>query len=133
MTKSLIAVAVATLATAGCQTWGPTWSELSGSREFNKTTMFLKPAIIESVDGQSAYPTYPIKLEPGTHVVVIQGPYRQRGGGLLDSITVNMEPCKRYYVNAQFNNFVRPTFEPVIDHVEDVAGCSSSSPVAAAN
>src|SRR5208282_5873758 len=110
MTKSLIQIAavVATLASAGCQTWGPTWSELSGSREFNRTTMYLKPAAIESVDGQSAFATYPIKLEPGTHVVTVQGPYRQPGGGNLDTITVNMEPCKRYYVNAQFNNFVRP-------------------------
>jgi hypothetical protein len=132
MTKSLIAVAVATLATAGCQTWGPEWSELSGSRQFNLTTLNLKPAIIESIDGQSAYAAYPIKLEPGTHQVTIQGPYRQRGGGLLDTITINMEPCKRYYVNAQFVNRVRPTFEPVVDHVEDVAGCGSSSPVVAA-
>lgn len=128
MTKTLIqvAAAVVTLVTAGCQTWGPTWSEVSGSRQYNLTTLYRKPAIIESIDGQSAYPTYPIKLDPGTHVVKIQGPYRQPGGGNLDTITINMEPCKRYYVNAQFDNRVRPTFEPVIDYVEDIAGCGSA-------
>ncbi len=128
MTKTLIqiAAAVATLAAAGCQTWGPTWSELSGNRFDNLTMLNRKPAIIEKVDDQSAYPTYPIKLEPGTHVVLIQGPYRQRGGGNLNTITINMEPCKRYYVNAQFDNRVRPTFEPVIDYVEPIAGCGST-------
>ena len=134
MPKSVIYVAagVVALATAGCQTWGPTWSELSGTRQYNLTTMYRKPAIIESVDGQSAFASYPIKLEPGTHVVKIQGPFKQPGGGLTDTITITMEPCKRYYVNAQFENYVRPTFEPVIDQVVDIAGCVAPSPVVAA-
>ena len=134
MSKSLIqvAAAVVTVVTAGCQTWGPTWSEVSGSREFNQTTMYLKPAVISNIDGQSAYPTYPIRIEPGTHVVKIVGPYPQPGGGFTDTITVNMEPCKRYYINAQFNNYVRPTFEPIIGHVEDIAGCPVGAATVAA-
>jgi hypothetical protein len=128
MTRTLIqiAAAVATLSAAGCQTWGPTWSELSGARFDNLTALNRKPALIEKVDDQSAYPTYPIKLEPGTHVVLVQGPYRQPGRGDLKTITINMEPCKRYYVNAQFDNLVRPNFEPVIDYVEPIAGCGSA-------
>src|SRR5437868_15529690 len=45
MTKTLIhvAVAAATLVVAGCQTWGPTWSEVSNLRYYNTTTMYLRP------------------------------------------------------------------------------------------
>jgi hypothetical protein len=34
-----------------------------------------------------------------------------------------MEPCKRYYINAQFVNNVTPDFEPVVSYVEDLTGC----------
>ncbi len=132
MTKSpiYVAAAVVVMATAGCQTWGPSWSELSGTRQYNLTTLYRKPAIIERVDDQASFAQYPIKLEPGMHVVTIQGPYRQPGRGYLNTITIDMQPCKRYYVNAQFDNRVRPTFEPVIDYVEDIAGCPGSPALA---
>lgn len=126
MTKFLIYVAagVATLGAAGCQTWGPSWSELTGAHYYNRPMMYLRPAIIESVDGQSAFAARPIKLDPGKHLITVQGPYRQPGGGYLKTITVDMEPCKRYYVNAQFNNnVVAEDFEPVITYVETIAGC----------
>ena len=125
MTKTLLHVAVgaATLLVAGCQTWGPTWSEVSDRHYYETTTMYLRPAILERIDDQSVFASMPVKVEPGTHVVVIQGPYRQPGGGYLKAITVNMEPCKRYYINAQFVNNVTPDFEPVVTYVEDLTGC----------
>jgi hypothetical protein len=125
MTKTLIHVAVAgaTLLVAGCQTWGPTWSEVSNRRYYDTTTMYLRPAIIERIDDQAAFAQMPIKVDPGVHVIVVQGPYRQPGGGFLKSITVDMEPCKRYYINAQFINNVTPDFEPVVTYVEDLTGC----------
>lgn len=131
MTRFLIhvAAAVVALAAAGCQTWtwGPTWSEVSGAHAYDVTKMYLRPAIIEQVDNQGAFASYPIKLEPGTHVITIQGPYRQPGGGFLKTITVDMEPCKRYFVNAQFKNNVVPSeFEPVVTYVETIAGCGET-------
>jgi len=125
MTKTLIHVAAAAVAlvVAGCQTWGPTWSEVSNRRYFDTTTMYLRPAIIESIDDRSAFPSMPIKVEPGRHLITVQGPYRQPGGGYLKTITVDMEPCKRYYIYAQFVNNVTPDFEPVVGYVEDLTGC----------
>ena len=125
MTKTLIhvAVAAATLVVAGCQTWGPTWSEVSDLRYYNTTTLYLRPAIIERIDDQAAFAQMPIKVDPGKHVILVQGPYRQPGGGYLKTITVDMEPCKRYYINAQFVNNVTPDFEPVVSYVEDLTGC----------
>ena len=54
---------------AGCQTIGPTWSELSGDHYYNLTVLYRRPAIIERVDDQGSFPQYPIKVEPGKHVI----------------------------------------------------------------
>jgi hypothetical protein len=111
------------LALAGCQTWGPTWSEVTGAR-FNRAIMDRRPAIIEQIDGRSAYAENPIKIEPGPHLLVVQGPAPRRpGGGTLQDFKLDAAPCKRYYVNAQFSNPVQLDWEPVIDYVEDIAGC----------
>jgi hypothetical protein len=116
--------AAATVLVAACQSWGPTWTELSGDRYYNLTTLNRRPAIIEKVDGNSAYASYPIKLEPGPHEIVLQGPDRKRpGGGTLETIKLDMAPCKRYYVNAQFKNNVEPEWTPVVDYVEAIPGC----------
>jgi hypothetical protein len=40
-----------------------------------------------------------------------------------------VEPCKRYYINAQFDNPVEPSWTPVVDHVETIAGCRLTPPV----
>src|SRR5262245_26181006 len=110
------------LIVSGCQTWGPTWSEVSGAR-YNMTILNRRPAVIESIDGNSAYPTYPIKIAPGEHAMVIGSPQPGWPGPNLANFKVDIEPCKRYYINAQFNNAVEPTFVPVVDYVEDIPGC----------
>jgi len=125
--KRLIALLSALLA-GGCATYGPTWSEISGERYYNLTTLYRRPAIIEKVDGSSAYPTYPIKLEPGQHEIVLGGPApRWPGGAALHTMTLDLEPCKRYYLNAQFNNAVERTWTPVVDYVESIAGCRTNT------
>jgi hypothetical protein len=108
----------------GCATYGPTWSEISGARYYNRTTLNLRPAIIEKVDGNSAFASNPIKLEPGRHEIVMQGPAPNwPGGTALHTMNLDLEPCKRYYLNAQFKNPVEPTWTPVVDYVETIAGC----------
>jgi|SRR5215470_9649637 len=119
MRKTLLALV---LMVGGCQTWGPTWSEISGAN-YNVTILNRRPAVIETIDGNSAYPTYPIKIEPGKHTILIGGPAPGWRGPNLATLTLDTEPCKRYYINAQFNNPVEPTFVPVVDYVEDIAGC----------
>jgi hypothetical protein len=121
--KRLIALLLGLLA-GGCATYGPTWSEISGERYYNLTVLNRRPAIIEKVDGSSAYPSYPIKLEPGKHAIELGGPARGwPGGAALHTLTLDLEPCKRYYLNAQFNNPFDPTWAPVVDYVEPIAGC----------
>ena len=98
------------------------WSEISGDR-YTRTNINRAPALIEKVDGYSAYASYPIKLDPGAHEIVLQGASRWPGGAPLRTMTLNLEPCKRYYLNAQFDAPGQPRWEPVVDYVEDIAGC----------
>jgi hypothetical protein len=109
---------------AGCQTWGPTWSEVTGTR-YHLTELNRMPAIIEKVDGESAFPTRPIRIEPGRRVLVLQGvPPTPGWSGYLQEFVLDAEPCRRYYVNAQFDNRLMPSkWTPVIDEVETIAGC----------
>src|SRR6266567_1139638 len=60
---------------ANAAMWGPTWSELSGSR-YHKATLDRRPAIIKSVDGRN-YTDRIVKIEPGRRTVVLQSIKRQ--------------------------------------------------------
>ena len=51
----LIPAVVAPLFLEGCQTWGPTWSEVTGQR-FNVTITNRRPAMILQVDTQGSFP-----------------------------------------------------------------------------
>lgn len=108
----------------GCATWGPTWSELTGQR-FNVTIANRRPAIIDRVDDQGAF-TDPnlIRVAPGMRRLVVQGPAPGWAGGPpLHVMMLQVEPCKRYYINAQFANTVTQEWTPVVDFVEPIAGC----------
>jgi hypothetical protein len=127
MRKSLLVVACAALPVVmleGCATWGPTWSELTGQR-FNVTDTNRRPAIIDRVDDRGAF-TSPnmIRVEPGLRRLVVQGPAPGwPGGPPLHVMMLQVEPCKRYYINAQFTSPIQREWTPVVDHVETIAGC----------
>ena len=121
-----IAVVPAVLATGGCATYGPTWSEITGER-YNVTILNRRPAGIQKVDGYSSYASYPIKLDPGKHEIELGAPVRGfPGGSPLRTLSLNLEPCMRYYLNAQFPNAVEINWQPVVDYVEPIAGCRTS-------
>jgi len=122
MKRSTLAIVLALSATS-CATYNPTWSEISGNR-YTRTTINRAPALIEKVDGNSAYASYPIKVEPGRHEIEMQGITTGWPGGTdLHTMTMTLEPCKRYYLNAQFVAPRQPRWDPVVDYVEDIAGC----------
>ena len=101
--------------------WGPTWSEVTGTRYF-RATMNRAPAIIKSVDGRN-YTDRIVKIEPGKRMVVVQSPPRRRFQGSNKHITLDIAPCKRYYINAQFDSSVGPEWKPVVAYVESIPGC----------
>ncbi|MDQ2916649.1 MAG: hypothetical protein M3R40_05740, partial [Pseudomonadota bacterium] len=59
--------------------------------------------------------------------VVLQSPAHNKFTGSEKAVTLKIEPCKRYYINAQFDNPVTPAWEPVTDYVETIAGCRVSA------
>lgn len=122
--RKTFAVLMAAPLVAGCQTWGPTWSEVTGSRYYH-TELNRMPTIIEKVDGKSALLTLPVKVEPGRRVVELQGvPPSPGWRGTLQEYVLNAEPCKRYYLNAQFDSGLSVSqWAPVVDEVETIAGC----------
>jgi hypothetical protein len=111
---------------SGCQTWGPTWSEVTGQK-YNRAILFRQPALIERIDDGANWPTNDpnIKIEPGQHRVVVQGiaPQPRPGGGNLEVFMLDAKPCIRYYLNAQYPNLIDPEFKVVIDFEEPIAGC----------
>ncbi len=125
--RAMLVVPLA-LAAAGCQTWGPTWSEVSGDRYYNRAIALRQPAVIQKIDGNSSFASRPIKLEPGTHVIEISGvaPRPAAGGAMLKTITVDVAPCKIYYINAQYAQPVDIDYTPVIDYVDTVPGCKAT-------
>jgi hypothetical protein len=79
------------------------------------------------VDGYSSYASYPIKLDPGKHEIELAAPApRWPGGGPLRTMALDLEPCMRYYLNAQFPNAVEINWQPVVDYVEPIAGCRTT-------
>ena len=109
----------------GCQTWGPTWSEVTGS-QYVGGVQFRRPAIIEHIDSQGAFVSDPIRVVPGSHQIQIGAPTPGwRGGSDIKVITLDLEPCKRYYINAQFENNVSQDWTPVIGYVDTIAGCTA--------
>jgi len=118
----------AAFALAGCQTWGPTWSEVTGAR-FNRTEINRTPTVIEQIDGRSSSPAgigEPNRIEPGRRVLTLSTvppSAASAGGWRIHQFTLDAAPCKRYYVNAQFDSRLGSDWEPVIDFVESIPGC----------
>lgn len=127
MRKKLLLALFLPLVVPGCQTWGPTWSEVTGKQyvAVRDTTLFRRPAIIEHIDDQGAFVSDPIKVAGGTHRIQVSAPVPGwRGGSDIKVMNLEMQPCKRYYINAQFENNVSQNWTPVIDYVDPIAGCS---------
>ena len=103
------------------ETWGPTWSEVTGAR-WSRVSMNRAPAIIKSVDGRD-YTDRVVKIEPGARRIVVQSPTRQGFNGADQVLELSIEPCKRYYVNAQFDSSVGPRWKAVVARKESIAGC----------
>ncbi len=111
---------------AGCATWGPTWSEVTG-RRFNLAVADRRAVEIVSVGGRTGWASNDmLKVEPGRQRVVVASlPHAGFPGGRQQDFVLDIEPCKRYYVNAQFENALAARFEPVVDEVQSIAGCSA--------
>lgn len=118
-----VAIAVLLSTLAGCQTVGPTWSEVTG-RRYHQAIADRHAVNIVRVDDHGAFAYYPIKVEPGRHEIVIESlRHGQFPGGRQQTMVLDLAPCQRYYLNAQFPDPVQPRFDAVVDETEPVSGC----------
>jgi len=124
LTLLMVPAMLAPTLLTGCQTWGPTWSEITGAR-YNVTIVNRRPAIIDRVDDRGAFPNPNlIKVTPGEHRLVVQGPAPGWAGGPpLQVMMLDAAPCKRYYINAQFTSPIQQEWTPVVDYVEPIGEC----------
>ena len=120
---------VASVALLGaCQTWGPTWSEVTGAR-YNIPSLDVGPVVINQLDGVSPgnAPGEAVKMTPGRHTLILQVVPPPSVTGLVDmaKTTLDVAPCTRYYINGRFNNATSTSWKPFIDKEERIPGCQS--------
>ena len=119
-------LAVACLpAVADCGSLWPAWSEVTGIR-YKNTIAERWPARIVSVGGQLLL-VLPYRVQPGTQRVVVESPRHDGYPGTLQAFEITLEPCIRYYINAQFDAPTGQGWRPVIDTTEIIPGCPMPS------
>ena len=80
---------------------------------------------ISRIDGVSTRnPRRPDPVAPGKRAVEISfSSARVTVGNQLQTIEIDVEPCKRYRVVARYNNPASGQWEPVVQAVEDIGEC----------
>lgn len=113
---------------------GPAWGQSKG--QFSQPWGVIEsgdrsavrneePVAISRIDGQSTRnPRRPDPVEPGRRTVTVnfttaRGPV----GEPTQSIEIDVEPCKRYRVVANFATSQRSRWEPIIQSIEDIGEC----------
>jgi hypothetical protein len=123
---AIACVAAAPLTASAAQKIGPTWSELTG-QQVSRVKKNLLPAVVKEVDGRD-YTYRVIKVEPGERVIRVQSPMRKGFPGTDREMKLDLKPCVRYYLNAQFASTTGPGWEPVVALQEPVSGCKVPKP-----
>lgn len=127
MLRSLsVAVWLAVLL-AGCAT-ADTFSYIQGQR-WSKAELNTFDVTIIRVDGEDTIQrgTTPIRIDPGLHRIVVQGP--PAAGfrfGEQRTLTLEVKPCTRYWLEAKKHNSLSQDFEPRVNYQEPIPGCGAA-------
>jgi hypothetical protein len=124
-TMLLLLLAGVPAVAAAAERWGPTWSEVTGNL-YSRAPMNRTAATIKQIDGKHETKRI-VKVEPGRHDVVVASPMRKGFSGSDEHVALDLEPCKRYYVNAQFKSGGGTDWEPVLAMTETIPGCKVPS------
>ena len=103
---------------------GPTWSEVTGL-QYSRAKMNRLPAVVKSIDGDDTLYRV-VKVMPGEHVIRLNSSMRKGVSGTDQEVKLDVLPCKRYYLNAQFESSVGGDWTPVVDYVEQLTGCKAT-------
>ena len=113
MTKAIGLLLGGAVLLAGCATSTAT-SQLLGERYF-LTNIDTYALDIASVDGVSSTLS-PQFVEPGTRRLVLRGPPGGAGFSAVESFTLEVKPCTRYYIVAVKANPLDTQFTPRVDY-----------------
>ncbi|MFN9806113.1 MAG: hypothetical protein ACK56N_06735, partial [Betaproteobacteria bacterium] len=83
--------------------------------------------LIISVDGRHEIErgASPVLVEPGLRKIVVQGP--PTAGftyGQQRTLSLDVKPCTRYWLEAKKANALSQDFEPRVNYTEPVSGCA---------
>ena len=124
-----MALAAAVLSAAvlgGRGTTTTSYSQLTGKR-WSKADINTYDVLIISVDGRHEIErgSAPVLVEPGMRKIVVQGP--PTAGftyGEQRTLTLDVKPCTRYWLEAKKANSLSQDFEPRVNYTEPVSGCA---------
>jgi hypothetical protein len=129
--NQVICYVLAMLLLGSCQTWGPTWSEVTGVR-YTAPSLGVGPVLINQIDGSNPgnSPGQPIKITPGHHTLVLQviPPSSVMGLVNLEQTVLDAAPCKRYYLNGRFAASTSTDWKPFVDYEEQISDCQAPAP-----
>lgn len=121
-----VAVALGAAALGGCATATTSYSQLTGKR-WSKADINTYDVLIISVDGRHEIErgASPVLVEPGLRKIVVQGP--PTAGftyGQQRTLSLDVKPCTRYWLEAKKANALSQDFEARVNHTEPVSGCA---------
>lgn len=121
----IVILALLAAALAGCATYSENASYLYGERYY-RANIRTFPTNITAVDGQSTIRRYgygQVPIEPGPHVIrLVTAPVAGLTIPQERELSLNVEPCKRYYIVAERDNRLQQNWRPVVEYVADAGG-----------
>ena len=124
-----LAACAAVLFVSGCQTWGPTWSELTGVRYNDITSLTDGPVVVNLIDGASpgTAPREAIKVTPGMHKLVLSGDSsgcgRRRRADQPRSDRSRLQALHALLHQRALRGVDQHDWRPYIDYEEKIPGC----------
>lgn len=120
------------LAAAAMLSCCPAWGQVEFSKPYGtiesgdrSQTRKQETVAISKIDGQTTRnPRRPDPVAPGKHSVEISfTSARAVVGDSLQTIEIDVQPCKRYRVAAQYETATTGKWKPVVQSVEDIGEC----------
>lgn len=101
-------------------------AQLTGER-WRKAELNTYDVTIISVDGSHYIErrNQPVIIEPGPRKIVVQGPPASGFTyGEQRTLTLDVKPCTRYFIEAKKSGPLSQDFEPRVNFEEPLAGCT---------
>jgi len=128
VTLRCVPLVIATLL-AGCAA-SETFSYIQGQRWLKAELNTFDVLVIRVGDRDYVQHGYnePIRVDPGVQEVVVQGPVVAGFHyGEQRTLTLDIKPCTRYWLEAKKQNALSQDFEPRVNYEEPIAGCGMKS------